>query len=174
MHQYVSLINGFTPCTFQKCFPVTPQSMQDESSPHSALPVRVWFNNRFITRWIESPEPTEWRPQSPDLTYVIYLCAFGPNSKYTCQNQTTRWNETTILRYFTAVPIDFSRKVASLCFPCLRSMCPVLGPMVVKGLYTGAWIVAISILSQYSHLTFYRHVYLIYQYLVPAEFFEQS
>ena len=54
------------------------------------------------------------------LTYVISLCALGPNRKYTCENQDTRWTATTNLRSFTAVPLDFLKKKVESVFYMLQ------------------------------------------------------
>ena len=61
--------------------------------------------------------------KAPDLTYVISVCAFGPNRKHTCQNQNNRRTETTNSISFPSVPLDFLRKRVESVFSMLQKEC---------------------------------------------------
>lgn len=41
---------------------------QDGASPHYAIPVRAWLDEKFPGRWIGRRGPIEWPARSPDLT----------------------------------------------------------------------------------------------------------
>lgn len=51
---------------------------QDGAPPHWSLEVRQRLNNKFPDRWIGRDGPTEWPPQSPDITpldfFFLGLC----------------------------------------------------------------------------------------------------
>ena len=40
----------------------------DGATPHYAVIVREWLEEKFPGRWIGRHEPLDWPPHSPDLT----------------------------------------------------------------------------------------------------------
>lgn len=66
--------------------------MHNAVSPHFAFPVRAWLDNCFPGRWNGRREPRKWPPCK---LFVV---------------------EQQIGDTFDAVPLDFLRKMLSLCF----------------------------------------------------------
>jgi hypothetical protein len=66
---YLSMLNNY----FYPIFRRLPNKqslflMQDGASPHNALEVRDWLNQKFPARWIGRRGPIEWPARLPDLT----------------------------------------------------------------------------------------------------------